>query len=222
MHHRNYSRDGINGKTFGPPRWSLLLSLAHAIDRVYDVWTLEQRQKALDYFRRLHLRLPCSVCRISAECFQNTPPVHFMGLNALLADGQPHVLLRYVYWLKVMVTRKLFRQEMESVDTEDHADVRSRWRSANLTWSRLQVHPIHSPDFHLAIVETIYYLVANKNTRIEAAREVAELSHILHNLGHVELAKWTAELWTREHAYSPDMNWHQHLRHHSLHFARAI
>lgn len=192
--------EGVNGKHFGPWQWQIWFAVANAIDEQHENLSDETLDGCKVLFQNLYRILPCAACRKSAQCFIDTPPHTFMSIQNCTSSRNTQRnaggFVDFVFWLRVMVNRKLFQQRIENeIDADKREEIRSEWRSYHLP--RSEVHPIalDSASFFRALLITLYYCGVTNNVRASLLIFTRDLSRILHILGKKEISTWLRDVW---------------------------
>jgi hypothetical protein len=192
--------DGINGKHFGPWQWKMWFAVADSIDQQHEKLSEEDLDRCKTLFLNLYRILPCAACRTSAKCFLDTPPHTFMSIHNTTNMRNTRKIdagfVDFIFWLRVMVNRKIFQQRIEEErDPDKGEDIRSEWRSYHVP--RIQVQPIalDSTLFFRALLITLYYCGVTNSVRSSLLMFTRDLSRILQILGQHRTSEWLRTLW---------------------------
>jgi hypothetical protein len=210
------TNEGVDPKLFGPSVWKLLFALARAIDEYLT--NSEQdgesrhrharvRRAANHTLMRISSTLPCSTCRTSSKVFLQNPDLSFVRLDRM--SRLPNGYTEFVFWLRVQVNRKLYRQQLQPAlsPTDDGcgragrasvyraADIRSAWREYTLPCDKIRANSITSAAALRSILTCLWWMSKSNRTRPHVISFTRDLSTLLHLLGHAGLALLLHTMW---------------------------
>lgn len=191
------SNEGVNPKLFGPCFWKLLFSLANAIDTYLRLHagnsgdTDDIHVEAREMFIGFSSVLPCYACRISSLVFLQNPELDFTRMENLSS------YVEFVYWLRVQVNRKLFKQRIELPENsaEDVEALREEWRRYTIPRSRVKPIQIQSAETFRCFLTCFWWMSKSNKVRPNIIRFTLQVSRVMRLIGHYGMSIWLEDLW---------------------------
>lgn len=186
---------GVNPLQFGPSTWLLLFSLAKLLDDYFISNTSENNLhlKAKELFFQFSDMLPCLECRTSSAIFLKNPDIKFIYI-----DNYAHSsYVDFVYWLRIMVNRKLFKQKLMKSNKHQYEqdNIRQEWRNYHTIRQEIKLIPISSSYGLKSILTCLWWMCKSNRVRPNVILFTNRLSSLLYDLNEFGLAKFLKYLW---------------------------